>query len=65
MSIWKRSTPVLEERRVFIGGIITTLALSTMLFMRDHWKGAVFLGLWAPPVFRLADLLREAIEKDR
>lgn len=63
MRIWKEAAPAVEERKVFIGGMIMTLALSMILFMRDHWKGAIFIGLWAPPVFRLADLIREYIEE--
>jgi hypothetical protein len=45
-----------------IGGLICTFAISAGLFARDHWKGGIFVGLWAPPFFRLAELLRERIE---
>lgn len=62
MSLWGKSRGPLEERQVLIGGLICTFALSAALFARDHWKGGIFIGLWGPPFFRLADLLRERIE---
>lgn len=63
MGIARRSKEPLSDRRVFVGGMVTTFALSAALFAADHWKGGIFIGLWGPPFFRLADLLREAIEK--
>lgn len=62
LSLWSKSRGPLEERRVLIGGLICTFALAAGLFARDHWKGGIFVSLWAPPFFRLADLLRERIE---
>ena len=62
---WGRIREALEERQVLIGGLITMIALSAALFQRDHWKGGIFIGLWAPPFFRLADLLRKRIEGKR
>jgi hypothetical protein len=62
LSIWSRAKGPLEERQVLIGGLITMMALSGALFARDHWKGGLFVAMWAPPIFRLADLLRERIE---
>ena len=62
MDIWSRSAPALDERRVYIGGLICSFGISAILFGRGAWKGGLFVGLWAPPIFRLADLLRERIE---
>lgn len=59
MNVWRRHVPALEERRVYLGGLIVTFGISAILFGRDAWKGGLFIGLWAPPIFRLADLIRE------
>ena len=61
MDLWRRAREPVEERAVPVGGLIFSFALSTALFVRDHWKGAIFIGLWGPALFQMADRLREAI----
>ena len=63
MGVWRRAGRPLEERQVYIGGLIVSFGISAILFARGAWKGGLFVGLWAPPIFRLADLIRERMER--
>jgi hypothetical protein len=52
----------LEGRPTLVGAVICPLAISAVLFARDHRKVGALVGIWGPSFVRLADLLKERIE---